>query len=121
MLVLVVDDDLGILRLVTEVLSEEGFVPVKAADGAEALDLLRQGLSPSAIVLDLSMPRMDGRAFLRQARDLGVAAPVLILSAYGAHAARRELGADDALPKPFDIDVLAGRVRALVERGQVQQ
>lgn len=56
---------------------------------------------------------------IRASVSLVVGSPVLILSAYGADRARRELGADDALPKPFDIDVLAARVRALVERGPV--
>ena len=116
MFVLVVDDDPGIRRLVVEVLKEEGFAPVEAQDGAEALELLANGISPAAIVLDLSMPNMDGRTFLRQARSRGLPTPVLIMSAYGAQRAMAELEADDALQKPFDIDELAKRVRTLVER-----
>ena len=116
MLVLVVDDDPAIRRLVVEVLKEEGFAPVEAQDGAEALELLANGISPAAIVLDLSMPNMDGRTFLRQARSRGLPTPVLIMSAYGAQRAMAELEADDALQKPFDIDELARRVRTLVER-----
>jgi CheY-like chemotaxis protein len=64
-------------------------------------------------VLDLQMPVMDGRSFYTALRQLPSDVPVLLLSAYGSRAAQRELGADDALDKPFDPVILIERLRRL--------
>ncbi|MEX2373423.1 MAG: response regulator, partial [Dehalococcoidia bacterium] len=63
------------------------------------------------------MPNMDGRACYRALREQGIDAPVLVLSAYGAHAARRELGAEAALDKPFDPYELVRRLERLGSNG----
>jgi len=110
--VLVVEDDAGIARLTKMVLQDEGFEVVTATDGAEAL-LAVEVVEPDVVVLDLQLPVMDGRSFFRALRASGRCTPVLIVSAAGSQRARVELGAEDALDKPFDIDLLAERVRAL--------
>ncbi len=68
------------------------------------------------IVLDLQMPKMDGRTFFRTLRVRGDRTPVIILSAFGAEEARVELQAEAALEKPFDPDVLVARIRSLTGR-----
>ena len=75
------------------------------------------------VVLDLSLPGMDGLEVLEQARRCGLATPVLILTARGTVGDRimgLNLGADDYLPKPFDLDELEARIRALVRRKTLQ-
>lgn len=111
--VLVMDDDPALLRVVRLVLSSDGFSVDTAADGIAGLERF-EAQPPAAIVLDLQMPRMDGRAFFRELRSRGHKTPVLILSAYGAEEACRELGADGAIGKPFDPDHLSNAVRRLV-------
>jgi DNA-binding response OmpR family regulator len=113
--VLVVDDDPGVLQLVAIALSSDGFKVTKATNGEEALKQAAE-TTPDAIVLDLEMPVMDGRACYRALRERGLTAPVLILSAHGARKARSELGAEDAVEKPFDPQVLSDRVRSLTNR-----
>jgi DNA-binding response OmpR family regulator len=72
---------------------------------------------PDLITLDLKMPGMGGQEFLRRLRAAGLTVPVLVISAYGAHEARDELGADGALSKPFEIDELVEHVRGLLPAG----
>src|SRR5258705_9151463 len=84
--VLVVDDDPNLVRLMSKFLTLEGFAPVPASNGAEALNYLRGGGSASVILLDLRMPVMDGWTFRREQRgDPGLAAiPIVVLSGMGA-------------------------------------
>lgn len=119
--ILVVEDEEGISRVVADLLSDEGYAVRTAANGTEALALLR-AWRPDAIVLDMMMPVMDGWAFRAAQRALpnGLAAiPIVVLSAArdaAAHAAA--LGAAAAIPKPFDLDdVLTAVARALGEGG----
>ncbi len=111
--VLVVDDDPALLRLISVSLESEGFEVVVAQDGARGLEEI-DGNAIDVVVLDLQMPRMDGRAMYRELRSRGHSLPVLILSAYGAERARRELAAEAAMSKPFDLDELVDRIRTLV-------
>ncbi len=113
--VLVVEDDKAVSYIVAETLREEDFTVSVANNGLEALHLLEDGLEPDALVLDLAMPVMDGRELFREVRKRGWEMPVLVLSAVGARQAMRELGADAALEKPFDLDRLIARVRTLTE------
>ena len=108
--IMVVDDDAGIRAALADVLDEEGYDVVQAADGREALDLLIDEApdATQAIILDLNMPVMDGATFYREIRSRGMAVPVVILSAIDAVRIGRELGASAALNKPFDIDRLLG-------------
>lgn len=111
--VLVVDDDPVVQRLVRVTLADAGYEVDIASDGEEALRIASEA-SPDAIVLDLEMPRVDGRAVFRELRQRGIRSPILILSANGAHAARRELSAEASLDKPFDPTELVRRVARLL-------
>jgi len=113
--VLVVDDEPFVRQALVEMLTSSGFPVVAASDGSVAIELLRQGLRPSLILLDLSMPKMDGRAFrIEQTRDptlREIATVVLTGSLVDREALGRELGAP-VLAKPVDYDqlrALAGR------------
>jgi DNA-binding response OmpR family regulator len=113
--ILVVDDDPSIRQLVVSIFEDEGFEVRSAPDGQAALGILDMG-TPSLVILDLQMPVMDGRSFFRALRAAGYSTSVLLLSAFGAEAAMAELGADDALSKPFDIEDLLGRAQTLLRR-----
>ncbi len=110
--VLVIDDDEGIRVALAEILEMFGYHVAVAADGQEGVELLRLGLEPNVIVLDLMMPRMDGWAFLAllrsdpKFRDV----PVVVASAV---AYDRPEGADVWLQKPFDVGQLDREVARL--------
>jgi DNA-binding response OmpR family regulator len=110
--VLVLDDDNALLRLLRLTLTSEGFEVITASNGLEGLERVDQE-PPDVILLDLEMPVMDGRTFFRELRKQGNNTPVLILSAYGAREAQRELHADGSLEKPFDADVLMNELKQL--------
>ena len=110
--VLIVDDELPVRNLVRLTLETEGFEVEMAASGLEALDKLAAN-QPSVVVLDLSMPGMDGGAVFDSMRDRGIQTPVLFLSAYGAEEARRLHHAEGALAKPFDPGRLIEEVKRL--------
>ena len=114
--VLVVDDDPGIRLLVSAVLEDHGLLVRTSADGREALTACRQR-RPALILLDLEMPRMDGRTFVRELRHLEHRPPVLVLSAYGAREAADEMGVEDWISKPFDEVRLIRKVRELLNAG----
>lgn len=116
--VFAVDDDPALLRLITLSLRSQGF---RVAGFESPLEALREIADPAepnpiALILDLNMPEMDGRMFYQKAREAGLESPVMILSAYGAQAARAELGAEAAMTKPFDTEELGRAVRVLVGR-----
>jgi DNA-binding response OmpR family regulator len=111
--VLVIDDDEAILRLLRLSMASDGLQVATARDGTAGLERLDTDKF-DVIVLDLQMPGMDGRAFYREMLSRGYEAPVVILSAYGAEKAKRELGAAAAVAKPFDPDMLIETVRDLV-------
>jgi DNA-binding response OmpR family regulator len=111
--ILVVDDDAPIGRLCRSLLAQEAHLVVYAPDGKRALEALNAG-AIDLIILDLEMPVMDGRSFFYALAALPERPPVLILSAYDAPGARRELGAEGALSKPFDVDALLAEVTYLL-------
>ena len=116
--VLVVDDDPGVREAVTIALELEHYRVRAAADGIEALAVLGEW-DPDVIVLDVLMPGLDGLAVCRQLRALGDRTPVLMLTArdsIGDRVAGLDAGADDYLVKPFDLDELFARLRALLRR-----
>ena len=119
MRVLVVDDDPGIRSLVGLSLASEGWVVSMAANGLEALEAVEDAAERSfdLIILDVQMPTMDGRTFYRELRALRDYTPVLMLSANGAEQARREVGANAAMSKPFDPYVLAERAKEVAAVG----
>jgi DNA-binding response OmpR family regulator len=110
--VLVLDDDNALQRLLRLTLTSEGFEVITASNGLEGLEKVDRE-PPDVILLDLEMPVMDGRTFFRELRKQGNNTPVLILSAYGARDAQRELHADGSLEKPFDADVLMNELKQL--------
>jgi len=107
--VLVIDDDAALRRMLNLCLSTAGMHVVTADGGQAGLDRLHDDHF-DVVVLDLQMPYMDGRAFYREMTSRGHKEPVIILSAYGAEEARRELGAAAAVHKPFDPDDLVETV-----------
>jgi DNA-binding response OmpR family regulator len=116
--VLVIDDDAALVRMIRLSCVAEGFDVATAGDGLQALESL--SVRPvDIIVLDLQMPRMDGRTFFREIRKRGEQAPVIILSAYGAEEAAEELRAEAAIQKPFDPDVLVYEVRRLTRTSRL--
>ena len=117
--VLVVEDHPKIAAFVQKGLEEEGFVVETAGDGRAGLASLL-ARPPDACVLDVMLPEMDGFEVIREAREGGVTAPILLLSARGGVEDRVKglsLGADDYLPKPFAFEELVARLRALLRRG----
>jgi two-component system response regulator MprA len=116
--VLVADDDRAIRESLARALELEGYEPVPAVDGVESLTRVRQE-SFDALVLDVMMPGVDGLAVCRVLRADGDRTPVLMLTARQETAARvagLDAGADDYLPKPFELDELLARLRALLRR-----
>ncbi|MBB4893883.1 two-component system response regulator MprA [Streptomyces olivoverticillatus] len=116
--VLVVDDDPDVRAAVIDALQMEGYLVRAAADGLEALSAVAAA-PPAAIVLDLAMPVLDGLAVCRRLRQLGDRTPVLVLTARDAvsdRVAGLDAGADDYLVKPFALDELLARLRALLRR-----
>jgi DNA-binding response OmpR family regulator len=111
--VLIVDDDASLRRMLRLTLLDGGFDVRLAENGRAALEAIAEQ-APDAVVLDLEMPEMDGRTLIRELRERGIDVPVLIVSAYGARAAGRELGAP-AMDKPFNPDELLMAVRELVD------
>jgi two-component system response regulator CpxR len=111
--ILVVDDDVAMSRMIRLTLVTEGYTVTTALDGVEGLQAL--ALEDFAlVVLDLQMPNMDGRAMFIEMKRLGIEIPVVLVSAYGAEAAREELKAAGAVSKPFDTSVLLDRIRAIL-------
>ena len=111
--ILVVDDDAPIRRMLDRTLAAEGYAVESAADGGEALAAVERSV-PDLIVLDVSMPGLDGLAVCRRLRAKGLAMPVLLLTARDAvpdRVAGLDAGADDYLVKPFATDELLARVR----------
>lgn len=118
MRVLVVEDERSIAEDVARALELAGFVCEAAGDGETGW--FKAGTENyCCVVLDLGLPKLDGLSVLRRLRAEGVTTPVLILTARGAWMERVEgidAGADDYLPKPFQIEELIARVGALVRR-----
>ncbi|MBI3155854.1 MAG: response regulator transcription factor [Burkholderiales bacterium] len=118
MKLLLVEDNPAMQATLQRSFERRGIQVLLCGDGARALDRWRASL-PDAVLLDLSLPAVDGLQVLSQARAEGLRTPVLILTARGTVGDRilgLNTGADDYLAKPFDLDELEARVRALVRR-----
>ncbi len=115
---LLVDDETAITDNLAPFLQRSGFAVRIATDGEHALQQIA-GFRPAIVVLDVMMPRLDGRAVLRRLRREGDWTPILLLTQVGAAGERAmalEEGADDYLNKPFDPYELVARIRAVLRR-----
>ena len=115
--ILIVDDEPKILRLVRSNLEKLGYKMITAQDGESALSAAEMN-EPDLIILDLMLPRLDGYEVCRRLREFSTV-PVIMLTARGeeAHKIRcLELGADDYLTKPFSVQELIARIRAVLRR-----
>ncbi len=118
MRILVVEDDPDLSRALVRALEKRGFTVTPCFDGLKAFQAIRQNLH-DLIILDLSIPGEDGLHLLQRMRNASIDTPVLILTArssVGDRIAGLNAGGDDYLSKPFDLDELEARIRALARR-----
>ncbi|MRH86899.1 response regulator [Nocardia sp. SYP-A9097] len=123
MRILVVDDDRAVRESLRRSLTFNGYTVDLAVDGLDALEKTT-GQRPDALVLDVMMPRMDGLEVCRRLRSTGDDLPILVLTARDSVSERvagLDAGADDYLPKPFALEELLARLRALLRRTTVDQ
>jgi DNA-binding response OmpR family regulator len=117
--ILAADDDPQLLRLITRNLQLEGYDVLAASDGQQALELV-ENTALDLVLLDVMMPRMDGFTVCYRVREFS-AVPIIIITARGQDQDKvrgLDLGADDYLTKPFSVDELLARVRAVLRRSQ---
>ena len=122
MRVLIVEDESLLAGRLASTLGERGYAPDVAADGERA-DFLISTEQYDAVILDLGLPRIDGLTLLERWRSAGVAVPVLVLTARGSWTEKVrgiDGGADDYLTKPFRMEELLARLRALIRRSSGQ-
>lgn len=119
MRILVVEDDVQLGEMLTEALTDRQYAVDVAKDGEAAWDLV-QGLDYDLIVLDVTLPKLDGVTFCQRLRSRNSSLPVLMLTARDTVADKitgLDAGADDYVVKPFDLQELMARIRALLRRG----
>jgi DNA-binding response OmpR family regulator len=117
--VLLIEDHKPLVRALRQGLEEEGFAVDTAMDGEEG-DFKARSAEYDAIILDLMLPKVDGLSLLRRWRQDGMSSHVLVLTARGTIEDKvrgLDIGADDYLTKPFDLEELLARLRALIRRG----
>ena len=117
--VLTADDDPQLLRLVKRNLEFEDYTVLTASDGAWALEQI-QNASPDVVLLDVMMPKVDGFTVCRRVREFS-SVPIILITARGQDQDKvrgLDLGADDYLTKPFSVEELLARVRAVLRRSQ---
>jgi DNA-binding response OmpR family regulator len=118
MRILIVEDDLKLARFLVKILTEEGYAADVCRNGAEAVPLVASG-GHDLVLLDLMLPGLDGLSVCRQLREAGMAVPILMLTARGELEERvlgLESGADDYVVKPFEVEELLARVKAVSRR-----
>jgi len=120
--VLVVEDEASLARQLLELIRRAGYAVDHAADGERA-ELLAHDESYDAVILDLGLPKVDGLTLIRRWRESGRSMPVLVLTARGSWHDKVQgidSGADDYLSKPFRMEELLARLRALIRRSSGQ-
>ncbi|MFE7778917.1 response regulator transcription factor [Streptomyces sp. NPDC057445] len=116
--ILIVDDEPAVREALRRSLAFEGYATEVAVDGVDALAKV-ESYAPDLVVLDIQMPRMDGLTAARRIRSSGSTLPILMLTArdtVGDRVTGLDAGADDYLVKPFELDELFARIRALLRR-----
>ncbi len=114
--ILIIDDQLGIRLLLTEVFKKEGYITAQASNGVEALAMLEQD-RPDLVLLDMKLPGMDGLEILRRIRKIDSDLKVIMMTAYGELdmiQEAKQLGALKHFTKPFDIDEMRLEVQAIL-------
>jgi len=122
MRVLIVEDEARIAKPLAASLGDAGYAVDCATDGARG-DFLAQTENYDAIVLDLGLPKIDGLTLIRRWRDAGLALPILVLTARGSWHEKVQgidAGADDYVAKPFRVEEVLARLRALIRRASGQ-
>jgi DNA-binding response OmpR family regulator len=122
MRVLVVEDDNQLAEVLSEALSDSQYVTDVASDGEMAWDWI-ESMAYDLIVMDVTLPKLDGISLCRRLRDRNRTTPVLMLTARDTVADKilgLDAGADDYVVKPFDLQELMARIRALIRRGSAQ-
>src|SRR5579859_3335396 len=117
--VVTADDDPQLLRLIARNLQFEDYDVLTASDGQQALELI-EAHTPDVVLLDVMMPKMDGFTVCHRVREFSTV-PIIIVTARGQDQDKirgLDLGADDYLTKPFSVDELLARVRAVLRRSQ---
>src|SRR2546429_1343601 len=117
--ILAADDDPQLLRLISRNLQLEGYAVLAVSDGQQALELI-ESHPPDLVLLDVMMPKMDGFTVCYRVREFS-SVPIIIITARGQDQDKvrgLDLGADDYLTKPFSVDELLARVRAVLRRAQ---
>ncbi len=118
--ILVIEDDMAILRGLKDNLEFEPYEVLTAGDGEHGYALLK-AKKPDLVILDIMLPKMSGDELCRKVRGEGIMTPILMLTARGEERDRvagLDLGADDYMTKPFSVPELLARVRALIRRVQ---
>jgi DNA-binding response OmpR family regulator len=116
--ILLVDDVPGITEHLSRILEKAGFVVTVATDGEEGLELIRS-IRPDLVLLDIDLPKLDGRLVLLRVRGDKDQTPIILLTKYSDIASEVvgfELGADDYIGKPFSGEVVVARIRAVLRR-----
>jgi DNA-binding response OmpR family regulator len=116
--ILIIEDDLSILRGLKDNLEYDKYEVLTATDGEQGYCLIQEK-KPDLIILDLMLPKMNGYELCRKVREEGLTAPILMLTARGEEMDRvlgLDLGADDYVTKPFSVPELLARVRAILRR-----
>jgi DNA-binding response OmpR family regulator len=116
---LIVEDDPDIRMGLREYFDMEGYEVETAEDGEVAFDAMKNADQCDIVLLDIMLPKKDGFEVLREAQEIGFSAPVLVLTAKGEQESKLKgfgLGADDYVTKPFNVEELAARVKAILQR-----
>tara|TARA_Y100000817_G_scaffold1951_1_gene1693 strand:+ start:153 stop:839 length:687 start_codon:yes stop_codon:yes gene_type:complete len=119
--ILIAEDDEGVRGAIRRALEQEGYQVTVAEDGARALEI-SENMTPDLYLLDVMMPEVDGLSVCRTLRRRGDATPILVVTArhlISDRVAGLDAGADDYLVKPFALEELLARVRALLRRGTI--